>query len=181
MCWGGLNTGILWSLRSRKFSAGGKQGEEKRKRGEFRAQPPFLCQAWGVGLGMGRVGFDYCASPPFFCFNPSNNSLCFFSYWNMRVNTCSLQMAPLREWRAEASHWTLAFSRERQFFHRRYASVVLKSSSTSSSKREVTCPLSSPVWTRAALLTPSWGVKPWFTSEVHFCVGLRPAQVSPVV
>lgn len=108
------------------------------------------------------------------CFPPSSNVLCFFLNWNIPINTRSLQMAPLRQWRAGANFWALASSRERQFFHRRCASLVPQIDFTSSSKQQEGSHTSAFFLSLSMFGTVSRAVKPWFTSKVHFCVGLEP-------
>lgn len=157
---------------------GGKRWKEKWKWPESRTQPPFLCQGWRVGLGIGRWGFGYCVSPPFFLFYFSQQFSCSFLYFNMHANTCSLQMAAWRDWglRLTTDLWPLAERGNAPIEGMRLWCWKSISLPPTSSKREVTDLLSSPIWTRVPLQTLSW-VKPWFMSEVHFCVGLEPVQV----
>lgn len=94
------------------------------------------------------------------------------------ANTCSLQMAAWRDWglRLTTDLWPLTERGNAPIEGMRpwcWKSISLP---PTSSKREVTDLLSSPIWTRVPLQTLSW-VKPWFMSEVHFCVGLEPVQV----
>lgn len=180
MCLGRLNTWVSWFLWWRRFS----WWETKEKwMLRIRAHPPPACQDRRVVPRMSDVRTlvqDLTSTSHLYIshFTPSSNFLCLFLYCNIPINTCSLQMAPLRQWRLGLTSklWPVA---EWPYFHGRCAPLVPQSDFTSSHKQQEGSHTSAFFLSLNKFGTVSRGVKSWVMSKVNFFVGLEPVRVFP--